>query len=84
MNIDYRAIQAELDQLANPVDDNGHHHGARIEIKVRPDKGMAVSVGIDEYERDNKMGFRIRLNPSKIRCEGKLSECLDYAKRCVT
>ena len=91
MKIDTKALQIELNGLANPIaiDKDGNKVDLRrtglprIKVAVKTDRAMAAKLGVTEYERAGIYGFIIRLNPLKIRRQGDLDSCLGEARKAV-
>ena len=83
MQIDTKAIQAELDALVNPVltDQDGQPIPRRkdsiYKVTDKVDLQMTSKVGIDY--RDNS--YTVRLNRTKIISQGQLDEIMAYLKK---
>jgi len=83
MQIDTKAIQAELDALVNPVltDKDGEviprRPGTTMKVTVKVDRQMTTRVGIDEKDAS----YTVRLNRPKIRNQGQLDSILAWVKK---
>jgi len=68
MKIDLQPIKEELQELAGPE-----------KVKVKFNKSLTSSKGV----RITDDGYLCELNPSKIRSENKLNDCMNFFRQII-
>lgn len=81
MQIDTKAIQADLDNLINPVlttqDGEVIRRRKATKVVVKVDKQMSSKVGLDETDHS----YTIRLNRLKIHNQDQLDSILAWVRK---